>query len=77
MTVKQYIEENKKLPQELNDLVLNNTYIWENDACYGYTIIAMKAAGYDREQISEILRFLHFAMEDYSVSEAAAKRNYF
>ncbi len=74
MTVKNYIEENNRyLPPELYDMVLDTTHIWDKGACYGYALMVMDTLGYNREHIAEVMHHLHNAMADYTVDEALAR----
>lgn len=74
MKIAEYIEKNTAaLPPKLADILLQDTSIWTNDACYGYVIVAMKNAGYSRKKISDMFMFLHSAFEEFSVEEAEEK----
>lgn len=74
MKIAEYIKKNKEaMPPELAELLLNEGSIWTNDACYGYFILAMESAGYDREQIIEVFPHLKEAFEEVSVEEAEKK----
>lgn len=71
MKIKEFIDKNvETLPPRLADIIVNEQSIWTNDACYGYTIVAMRNAGYDEDKITELMRYLHSAFEEYSVEEA-------
>ncbi len=73
MKVAEYIKKTQELPAEVAELILSETSIWTNDACYGYCIIALRAAGFSADQIDEVLHFLHLAFDDYGVEEAEKK----
>lgn len=71
MKIKEFIDKNvATLPPRLADIIVNEHSIWTNDACYGYTIVAMRNAGYDEDKITELMRYLHSAFEEYTVEEA-------
>lgn len=74
MKLTEYIQKcTTQMPSALAERNLSETSIWTNDACYGYCIIALKAAGYSADQIDAVLHFLHLAFEDYSVEDAEKK----
>ena len=74
MKIAEYMEKNTNaLPAKLADILLQSTSIWSNDACFGYFILAMESAGYDREQIIEVFPHLKEAFEEVSVEEAEKK----
>ena len=74
MTVMEYVKKNTDvLPPELAEMVLSETSIWTNDACYGYCIKAMENAGVDREMVTKIVRGLHQAFDELTVEEAERK----
>ena len=74
MKIAEYVEKNTNaLPEKLANILLQDTSIWSNDACYGYMIVAMESAGYDREQIIEVFPYLKEAFEEVSVEEAEKK----
>lgn len=71
MTVKEFMNGlqaagNKALAEEMQ----NAANVWSNDACRGYCIAAMQAAGYTRNQISGVLDELTAAFEGISVDAA-------
>ena len=57
------------------DTLIDNAEIWNNDACKGYCILAMEDAGYNREQIREVLQKMTAAFDDISIDDAARIRN--
>ena len=74
MKVADYVKKNKgALPPELAEMVLSETSIWTNDACYGYCIEAMEKADVDRETITKVVRGLHQAFDELTVEEAERK----
>lgn len=74
MKVSTHIKNMKEaMPPDLADLLLSETSIWTNEACYGYCIEALENAGYAREQIDEILHHLHNAFDSMGVEDAEAK----
>lgn len=74
MKVAEYIQKNNEnVPAKLAEMLLQETSIWSNDACYGYMIIAMENAGYSRDEIIKLSRYLHSAFEEYLVEEAEQK----
>lgn len=74
MKIADYIQKNNEaMPAQLAELLLKEGSIWTNDACYGYVIMAMERAGYDREQIIELFPYLKEAFEEASVEEAEKK----
>ena len=78
MKVSEYTEKTRAtMPAELAELMLQESSIWSNDACYGYMIAAMEKAGYSREKIIEMIHHLHSSFEELSVEDAEAKwQNY-
>lgn len=73
MKIAEYIEQNTAaLPSKLAAMLLQDTSIWSNNACYGYCIAAMEVAGYPRKKIAEMLNYLCSAFGSYTV-EAEAK----
>lgn len=74
MKIAEYMQKNADaLPQELANILTQETSIWTNDACYGYCIIALKAAGCTKKKINEVLHCLHLAFDEYTVEEAEKK----
>lgn len=74
MTIQDFMKlNNAKLPPELAALYNRDTDVWSQQACYGYCIYAMEDAGYTREQIAEVLHFLHDVMDVVTVDQAAEK----
>lgn len=74
MKIAEYIEQNTAtLPPKLAEMTLQDASIWSNNACYGYCITAMEAAGYPRKKIAEMLNYLCSAFGTYTVEEAEAK----
>jgi len=73
MKVIEYTEKTRAtMPEQLAELLLQETSIWTNDACYGYVIAAMEYAGYSREQIIEVTQHLRRCFEELSVEDAEA-----
>lgn len=72
MKITDHINAMKKtgMPKDLIDILLSNGSIWSNDACYGYCIMAMEAAGYSRKQISDMLHHLHEIFDNVSPEDA-------
>ena len=74
MKIADYVKKNEAvLPPDLVDVVLSETSIWTNNACYGYCIEAMENAGVDRETITKVVRGLHQAFDELTVEEAERK----
>ena len=76
MTIRQYLVDlqntgNAALAEEMQNAV----HVWDNGACKGYTIEAMRAAGYTRDQISGVLDELQKAFDEISVDDAAKVKN--
>ena len=76
MTIGQYLDDLQKLPEykndkgaALKDTMLNITQVWSNYACKGYALHAMREAGLEPEQISEVLRQMSYAFNDKTVDE--------
>lgn len=44
---------------------------WNNDACKGYAILAMKAAGLEEQTIREVSKAMTWAFDTNTVDEAA------
>ena len=55
----------------LKDTMMDAMDIWSNDACVGYCILAMQDAGYEREQIQEVLSKLRWAFDEVDQDHAA------
>ena len=66
---------NKTDGSNLFNTLIDNAEIWNNDACKGYCILAMEDAGYNREQIREVLQKMTAAFDDISIDDAARIRN--
>lgn len=81
MTIQNYLDSLQELPHRsadgrtIADAMRETTHIWDNNACKGYCITAMQAAGYAREQIAEVLQAMTAAFDDISVDSAAMIRN--
>lgn len=74
MKVAKFIERNERtLPLDLANLLLQETSIWSNQACYGYCMIAMRNAGFSPEQRDRVIHYLHSAFDQYAVEEAEEK----
>ena len=74
MKIAEYMEKNTNaLPAKLADILLQDTSIWSNDACFGYVIVAMENAGYSRDEITKMFNYLLSAFEEYTVEEAEKK----
>lgn len=76
MTVNDFLKDiretgNKTFETEM----LKTVSIWSNEACRGYCISAMKAAGFTREQISKVVEELPAAFDNISVEDAEKIRN--
>lgn len=54
MTIQHYLDSLQELPHRsadgrmLADAMRETTHIWSNEACKGYCIAALQAAGYSR-----------------------------
>ena len=76
MTIREYLDDlqatgNAALAEEMQNAV----HVWDNGACKGYTIEAMRAAGFSRDQISGVLDELQKAFDEISVDDAARITN--
>lgn len=76
MTIREFLDDlqetgNEELMKKMQDTV----NVWDNRACRGYVITAMKKAGHTREQIWKVLEELAVAFEEVSVDDAAKIRN--
>ena len=83
MTVKAYRESLEALPhtskdgRTLADILADSADIWSNDACKGYCIKAMQAAGVEEETICKVLNEFRDVFEFVNVDEAErAYRDY-
>lgn len=54
----------------LKDTMMDTVSIWTNDACEGYVVKAMMIAGYDNQQIKEVVAVMRDLFNDMSVEEA-------
>lgn len=70
MTVKDYLEKNKVLPDGLQETLLEQTEIWTNEACRGYVIKALERMEKPKEEIEKVLSSLNAAFDDFSIEEA-------
>lgn len=79
MTIKEYLQDLQGLPhkskdgQTIADAMAEATSIWSNNACKGYALEAMKAAGLSEEQRAEVLHQMSIAFDDLTVEEAEQK----
>jgi hypothetical protein len=74
MKIAEYLKQNEEaLPLALAELLVAETSIWTNEACYGYCIEAMERAGFDRKDIERVRRGLHEAFDELTVEEAERK----
>lgn len=44
---------------------------WRNDACLGYTLMAMRDSGVDEETIKKVMNQIDLCFDDFTVREAA------
>lgn len=63
---------NKTDGTSLFDTQIDNMHIWSNDACKGYCVLAMEDAGYNREQIRDVLRQFSDVFDFVSQDQAEA-----
>lgn len=63
---------NKTDGTSLFDTLIDNMHIWSNDACKGYCVLAMEDAGYNREQIRDVLRQFSDVFDFVSQDQAEA-----
>lgn len=76
MTVKDFLKDIRETGNKTFETEMQKTVsIWSNKACGGYCISAMKATGYTREQISEVLEKLAAAFDEISIEEAEKIKN--
>ena len=79
MTINEYLNELKKLPhkspegQSIAGGMADIMSIWSNNACKGYALEAMKAAGLSEEQRAEVLHQMSIAFDELTVDEAEQK----
>lgn len=74
MKIKEYIDKNERaLPKGLAELLLSETSIWTNDACYGYCVYALEKEGMSRQEIIRFISCLHGAFDELTVEEAEQK----
>lgn len=77
MTVKDYIEKNKALPDELQAVLLEQTNIWTNEACRGYVIKVLERMEKSKEEIEKVISNLNASFDEISIEEAEqAWRNF-
>lgn len=77
MTISEYLKGLEKLPHRntetgktLLETMQEITHIWDNDACRGYCIKALNAAGLDEEQKRAVLRALEIAFDNFTIEQA-------
>lgn len=71
MKIEKYLNDCKEsLPPELAKILISEGSIWTNEACYGYCVSAMKAAGLKRQTIDKMIHCLHNAFDTMGVEEA-------
>lgn len=77
MTISEYLKGLEKLPHRnpttgktLLETMKETTHIWDNDACMGYCIKALEAAGLDEDQKKAVLRALEVAFYDFTIDQA-------
>lgn len=70
MTVKDYIEKNKVLPDGLQETLLEQTNIWTNEACRGYVIKALERMEKPKEEITKVISSLNAVFDELSIEEA-------
>lgn len=71
MKISEFVKKNEEtLPKELAKILNDSESIWSNDACYGYCIVAMQNAGFKRDEIVNLIHYLHSAFEEYTPEEA-------
>lgn len=76
MTVTDFLKDLRETGNKALEAEMQNTVsIWDNNACKGYCIAALQAAGYTKEQISGVLEELTAAFENIGVDDAAKIRN--
>lgn len=78
MKLVEFMEANKRagMPQSMQDLLIEQTSIWTNNACLGYALMAMEDAGYDEAEIRKFIRLIKDAMEFTGVEEAEEHYNH-
>lgn len=71
MKIEKYLNDCKEnLPPELAKILISEGSIWTNEACYGYCVSAMNAAGLKRQTIDKMIHCLHNAFDTMGVEEA-------
>ena len=71
MKIEKYLNDCKEnLPPELAKILISEGSIWTNEACCGYCVSAMKAAGLKRQTIDKMIHCLHNAFDTMCVEEA-------
>lgn len=71
MKIAEFMKRNEvALPKELAELLVQETSIWTNDACYGYLVRALENMGFERKEIAEVVYSLHGVFDELTVEEA-------
>ena len=65
-------ELTNKRGERIRDIVKDATYIWSNDAVSGYTVQAMKDAGFSEADILKVQKALMCVYDELTISEAEA-----
>ena len=60
-----------------DELMIDTTQIWSNEACKGYCILAMQDAGFEADQIRAVLSAMRWAFDEKTVEEAEEAYNQF
>ena len=76
MTINEYFEKLRELPtqskdgKDIADIMANVAQIWDNAACEGYCVAAMREAGIEEADRERILTALRKELEMLTVDQA-------
>ena len=77
MTVQEFLKSLESYPamtnkrgESITDTMKRATHIWTNDACSGYTVKAMQAAGFKEVDVWKVQRALLSVYDELTISEA-------
>lgn len=74
MTINEYLNNIPDMKSNdgttLKEAAADMMEIWTNNGCRGYCILAMKNAGFDREQIKTVLSELRWLFDEVPVNDA-------
>lgn len=74
MTINNYLDGLPKMAMNdgrtLRETMADSCEIWSNDACKGYAILAMRAAGLKKPQIKKVLQEMRWTFDEVSIEKA-------